>query len=73
MINEISGDEFTRLLYRTAMGSRTRGGAAPSDQGPTANCSVTAILDKDGMTLAQQRHLRECSFCARLAGHLNIS
>ncbi len=73
MITERSGDELTRLVYRAALETLPVDKFLPGGTGPSTMCSFTALLDKGGMTLAQWRHLRECSFCARLAACINRS
>jgi hypothetical protein len=72
VITETSGDEFTKLVYLAAVMTRPGDKIQPGP-GPSTMCSFTALLDKGGMTLAQWRHLRECSFCARLAACINRS
>ena len=72
VITDTSGDAFTRLVDRAAIRTRPGDKLQPGP-GPSTMCSFTALLDKSSMTLAQWRHLRECSFCARLAAFINRS
>lgn len=67
------GDEFSDLVFRAAVMTRPIDKIQPRGPGPSTMCSFTALLDKGGMTLAQWRHLKECSFCARLAACINRS
>jgi hypothetical protein len=73
VITERSGDDFTNLVYRAAVETLPADRIQTGGTGPSTMCSFTALLDEGGLTLAQWRHLRECSFCARLAARINRS
>lgn len=67
MINDASGNAFTRLVYRAAAEKGAVEKTLLSRSGPSKMCSFTALLDQDGMTIERRQHLRECPFCARLS------
>ncbi len=45
-------------------------GAYQDADGPTASCSITALVSGDPLSAAEARHVTECSFCSRLARRL---
>ena len=70
MISRSSDDEFTRLIYRAVRrGGPARDGESSGSE-PSSSCSISALMAGDPLSDEQRRHLKHCSFCARLVVRL---
>jgi hypothetical protein len=65
-MNSQPGDGLTESAHSAAPGA----GAYQEADGPTASCSITALVSGDRLSAAEARHLIECAFCSRLAARL---
>jgi hypothetical protein len=64
-----SSEGFTGSAYAAAMSTGRFPGGSPGS-GPTATCSITALLSGEPLTPAQAGHVAECPFCSRMARRL---
>jgi hypothetical protein len=68
MRNGRSGDGVTRSALPEVPGRRPLWAAEA--YGPSAECSITALLENSPMTEAEKRHLEECEFCSGMLRRL---
>jgi hypothetical protein len=64
-----SSEGFTGSAYAAALSTGPFPAGSPPS-GPTATCSITALLSGEPLSPAQAGHVAECPFCSRMARRL---